>query len=184
MKTIAKAVVLDQLEAQVESHLQLVTRSFQNLNRDLLVQPAGNGGWSIAQCLEHLNSYGRYYLPAITKGIQQSANSPGSATFKSTWLGDYFTRMMQPGSSSRKLKAPKNHTPAPDLDARNVIAVFIEQQEMMLSLIRKARMSDLNKVRIPISISRWIRLKLGDVFQFLTAHNERHLSQAQRHLLP
>lgn len=182
MKAVAKNDLLDQLEMQVEAHLQQVTRSFQNLDTALLLRPAANGGWSIVQCLEHLNSYGRYYLPAIVQGMGKAIPAPDAVMFKSTWLGDYFTRMMQPGVSGKKYKAPKDHVPPRELDARQVIAVFIEQQEALLSLIRKARMTDINKIRIPISISRWIRLKLGDVFRFLIAHNGRHLQQAQRHL--
>ncbi|WP_315818041.1 DinB family protein [Paraflavitalea speifideaquila] len=32
----------------------------------MLQQPAA-GKWSVAQAIEHLNSYGRYYLPLMQK---------------------------------------------------------------------------------------------------------------------
>ncbi|MCB0619155.1 MAG: hypothetical protein KDC41_10725, partial [Saprospiraceae bacterium] len=65
------------------------------------------------------------------------------------------------------MKAFKGHIPERDLDAPAVIAEFIQQQETLLKLIRKARQVDLRAIRIPISLTSLIRLKLGDVFQFL-----------------
>lgn len=181
MKRISKTLLLDQLEARIELHLKTVISSFQNLNETELLKPAANGGWGIAQCLEHLNSYGRYYLPAIQKGIHASKDTV-APTFKSSWLGAYFTRLMEPGTKNKAMKSPKEHNPQPDLDAAKVIAEFIEQQELLLALVRRAAAKDIGKIRIPISIAQWIKLKLGDVFGFVVAHNERHIQQAKRNM--
>lgn len=48
--------------------------------------------------------------------------------------------------------------------------------------LRKAQATDINATRVPVSISKRIRLKLGDTFRFLIAHNERHILQAKKHL--
>lgn len=183
MKAVSKAQLLEQLEGRIERHLQAITGRLQNLDERTLLQPAANGGWSIAQCLEHLNSYARYYLPAIESGLSRARlDHPLTGTVKGTWLGAYFIRSMEPGSNTKKYKAPKDHTPVRGLDAVKVMSEFIAQQEHLLELIRKARQADLDAVRIPISISRWIKLRLGDVFQFLVAHDERHIQQALRQL--
>jgi hypothetical protein len=181
MKRISKTLLLDQLETRIEQHLKTVISSFQNRSEAELLKPAANGGWSIAQCLEHLNSYGRYYLPAIEKGIHTSKNT-AAPIFKSSWLGAYFTRLMEPGAKSKAMKSPKEHKPQPDLDAAKVIAEFIEQQELLLTLIRRAGAKDIGRIRISISIAQWIKLKLGDVFGFVVAHNERHIQQAMRNV--
>ena len=39
---------------------------------------------------------------------------------------------------------------------------------------------NISKTRTAISISKIIRLKLGDTFRFNVAHNERHLLQAEK----
>lgn len=181
MRKITKALLLDQLEARIEQHLKTVISSFQNQSEAELLKPAANGGWSIAQCLEHLNSYGRYYLPAIQKDIHASKDAI-APIFKSSWLGAYFTRLMEPGTKSKAMKSPKEHKPKPDLDTAKVIAEFIEQQELLLTLVRLAATKDIGKIRIPISIAQWIKLKLGDVFGFVVAHNERHIQQAMRNV--
>lgn len=181
MKPTGKAALLRQLESRVEQHLQTITSRIQNLDQEVLLKPAAGGGWSIAQCLEHLNSYGRYYLPEIEAGLAGAKpDATAAATFTSTWLGNYFTHMMEPGV--KKYKAPKDHRPAATLDATAVVATFIEQQELLLQYLRRSEQVNLDKIRVPVSIARWIRLKLGDVFRFLIAHNERHIQQALRHL--
>ena len=182
MAGINQQTLLDSLEEQVERHLQEAVRVFQNLPESTLLRPAPDGGWSIAQCLDHLNSYGHYYLPQLEKGLAQSTSAGG--TFKSTWLGSYFTQMMNPQTGTRKYKAFKDYTPERALDAPAVVAEFIRQQEVLLRYFARARTADLNAVWIPVSIFRWVKLKLGDVLQFLIAHNERHLQQALRHLRP
>lgn len=180
MRGVYKKTLLSQLEESVESHLAYTISDMQNRTVGELLKPSITGGWSAAQCLEHLNSYGRFYLPELKKALSKS-KEVDQLEFKSTWLGAYFKEMMDPKSSKRKYKAFKSHIPSPDLEPFKVIAEFILQQEELLTYLRSAEQKDLN-VRIPISITRFIRLKMGDVFQFLIAHNERHLKQAKRNL--
>lgn len=187
--------LLETLHQQTETILQKAIAEWQMLPPDALarVSDSGPGGaWSAAQCLEHLNIYGRYYLPAIEKAIEEakrknSRRSHGSLTraqeFRPGWLGDYFTKLMRPkadGQLKSKMKAPKNAVPSSNPDPRAMLAEFIDQQEKLLQLLAAAGDVNLNQIRVPISIAPWIRLKLGDTFLFLVAHLERHVLQAER----
>lgn len=91
--------------------------------------------------------------------------------------------MMNPQTGKKRYKAFKEYIPPAALDAHAVVAEFINQQETLLALIEQSRNVDLNKVKIPVSIARFIRLRLGDVFQFIIAHDERHLQQAGRNII-
>ncbi|WP_128546501.1 DinB family protein [Larkinella soli] len=159
---------------------ELAPLSDADLNR----RPSPDG-WSIAQCLEHLNSYGDYYLPrleeALRKGVERQISF--HPEFRSGRLGHYFAESMRPnadGSIGLKMKAFKNHRPAPELDARAVLASFLNQQQQLLDLLRRAGQTDMSRLRIPISIARWVRISAGDTFRFLIAHEQRHLVQARR----
>jgi DinB superfamily len=177
-------VLLDNLYQKTESFLENAIREWQLLPAEQFNRQPAPNAWSAAQCLEHLNVYGRYYLPELKKAIGKAAKQP-TATYKSGWLGDYFYRLMLPnteGGLKSKMKAPKNAIPPVQLNAAAVIAEFIEQQEQLLQLIEQARAVNIGSVRIPISLTKWIRLKLGDTFLFVTAHNERHILQASRAL--
>ena len=182
MRNIEQKELINALEQQVENHLQDAVKIFQNLNEKKLLQPGENGGWSIAQCLWHLNSYGDFYLPEIKKALEVSPGINTNNTFKGSWLGNYFTKMMDPETGKKKYKAFKSHVPGINLNPHEVVAEFIKQQETLLLYLHVAKEKNLDKIKLPISISRFIKLKLGDVFQFLIAHDERHILQAKNNL--
>ena len=182
MKSVDKNQFLKNLEHVVEKHLSEAIALFQNQNEALLNKPSASGGWSISQCLDHLNSYGNYYIPLINKKLA-SAQEETNGVFSETWLGSYFATMMEPGSGQKKYKAHKKHVPASDLNALQTVSEFIAQQETMLLSLRQAQNKNINDGKIPVSIARIVRMNIGDAFRFLVTHNERHMQQAKRNLV-
>lgn len=170
---------LSNLEASVDKSIETVIEQFQNRSETELLQQPEPNTWCIAQCLWHLNSYALYYNPAIEKAIAHA--EPATEFVKPGVLGNYFTRMMQPGKG--KYKAFGKHTPPANLNAHETVAAFIQHQETFLTLLRKASHANLNQTKVPISIGKVIRLQLGDVLNFCTAHDQRHIEQALRVLM-
>jgi hypothetical protein len=58
------------------------------------------------------------------------------------------------------------------------LQTFTDGQQLLLQIIKEASNVNLRRVRIPISISKIIRLRLGDALLFVVYHNERHVQQA------
>jgi hypothetical protein len=117
--------------------------------------------------------------------LSRSAKRESSTQFSSGWLGNYFTKLMMPGTDgkpSTKMNSPKDHAPKTIIESRLVISEFIDQQEKLLALLNTAKKFDLNTVKVGISIAPIIKLKLGDVFRFVIAHQVRHILQAERAL--
>lgn len=56
---------------------------------------------------------------------------------------------------------------------------FVEQQAQLLDFLQQAHNVDLIKTKTKISISRFIKLRLGDTLQFVVFHNQRHIYQAK-----
>ena len=177
MTLISSQALLNYLEQTTERHIQKAIEDYQNMDAARLLKPARNGGWSIAQCLDHLNGYGRYYYPLIQQKLNEYTKT--GETYTGSWLGNYFVKMMDPDTGKRKMKAFKNHLPASNLDAHEVVSEFIRQQEHLLRLIYTSRKRDLNRIKIPISLTKFIKLNLGDTLRFIVAHNERHMRQAE-----
>ncbi|CCH53241.1 hypothetical protein BN8_02320 [Fibrisoma limi BUZ 3] len=177
--------LLRQLADDVETIRQTAENEFGSLSATELLQRPGPAKWSIAECLEHLNTYSRYYLPLIELAIQHGEQRQlvATFTFSSSWLGDYFVRMMQPpaeGKTGSRYKAAKRHLPAPTLNPEAVWIEFIQQQARLGDLLQQAQHVHIGRLKIAISLSRWIRLSLGDVLRFVVVHEQRHLLQAQR----
>lgn len=183
MHTYQTSDFIADLQFQTESLLSKVIAEWQILPKEkMLTAPAPNG-WSAVQCLEHLNTYGRYYLPAIEKGME-TAKAKGyltKSTYKPGWLGNYFTQLMKPkaeGKKMKKMKAAGKHVPAAILNSHVVVAEFIDQLEQLYKLLEEAKNINLEKTKVAISIATFIKLQLGDVFSFLIAHIDRHMVQA------
>jgi hypothetical protein len=187
MPTYSSQALLRQLHQQTEQFIDLAISEWQMIPHTQFARKPAPEKWSANECLQHLNTYGRYYLPEIENAILKAkANNLGpSSTFQTGWLGHYFTEMMLPttnGKPAKKMKAPKNARPTKIVESHLVISEFIDQQEKLLQLIDEAATVNLNKIRIPISIAKMIKLKLGDTLNFLIAHQNRHVLQAQRAL--
>lgn len=156
--------------------------------KNLLNQPdkklnfrSSEKSWSILECFEHLNMYGKFYIPEISKRIINSNTKPAEI-FSSGILGNYFAKSMLPKENLNKMKTFKSMNPIhSDLD-KIVLNEFISQQKQMINLLNDAENVDLNKVKTSISISNLIKLKLGDTFRFVIYHNLRHIEQAKRNL--
>jgi hypothetical protein len=140
--------------------------------------------WSVVQVLEHMNAYGRYYLPAIDKALAFKSDEP-SVWFNSGFLGDYFTKSMKPTNVyeiKNKMKTMKAYSFPNSLNVEQVLNEFMSQQDRLIQLMELARTRNLNTVRVPITITKLIKLKLGDIFRFLVAHEQRHMIQARNTL--
>jgi hypothetical protein len=153
---------------------------------NLLLQP-GPGKWSAVQCLEHLNTYGRHYLPALDQVIKKAEKegSRSHPSFKSSWLGAYFTRLMQPGDDGQlrsTMKSPRDHVPVEAPDVITVFREFQEQQVYMENLLQRAANIDIARYKVPTSLSRFITLSVGETFGFMVAHIQRHVLQAENAL--
>jgi hypothetical protein len=145
------------------------------------------GRWSGAQIIEHLNSYYRFYLPVISVALEhgKSKHIAYKSLYKSGFLGNYFTKMMKPdknGKIGNKMNAPKDHTPSQQLNIENVIHEFTTEQAKLLGYLNDAMSTDIGELKVPISISKHIKLKLGDTLRFLIAHQQRHFIQLQNTL--
>ena len=146
---------------------------------EILRRRSGPTSWNVLECLEHLNLYGNFYLPEIERSIKNSVTK-GSPDFKSGYLGSYFAKSMLPKEKLNKMKTFKDKNPLNTKLDKTVIDNFIAQQIKLIELLNQSRKVNLNKVKIKTSIASFLRLKLGDTFQFLLNHIIRHLNQTQR----
>jgi hypothetical protein len=140
--------------------------------------------WSVVQVLEHMNAYGRYYIPAIDRAIAIKSGEP-LAFFTPGPFGNYFVKSMKPTNVyeiKNKMKTMKAYSFQNSLNVEQVLQEFLSQQDRLIQLMELSKTRDLNSIRIPITVSKMIKLKLGDVFRFLVAHEQRHMIQARNTL--
>lgn len=177
MKIAAEKLITDLIESTRENLNQV--EKFKEYSDEALNYKEDASSWSVLECIEHLNLYGDYYLPEMEKNIADSKHK-ASTIFKSGILGNYFANQMLPKEGMKKMQAPKDKNPMGSQLEKSVIDRFEKQQHKTLELLDKARHVSLTKTKTAISISKLIKLRLGDTFRFVIYHNQRHLAQANK----
>lgn len=178
---ISASALLNELKERTSQHLEYVQTLTLKTEEELNFRASADS-WSTLECLEHLNRYGNFYIPEINRNISSAGKSTQSY-FKPGILGNYFAKSMLPKEKPNKMKTLKTMNPIQSQLNKDVIDTFIKQQEKMLELLEKAQDIDLEKTKTSISISKLIKLKLGDTFRFVIYHNERHIEQIKRILM-
>lgn len=177
MEIASKALLKDLLESSQEYKAK--AEQFKILPLETLNWKTSPENWSILECLEHLNRYSDFYIPEIEKQLKASRYQP-SEKFKSGWLGNYFANTMLPKEKLNKMKTFSSMNPIGSSLDKAVLAKFIAQQQDLIQLLKLASQADLSKTKTAISISKWIKLRLGDTFRVVVYHNQRHIVQAER----
>jgi len=159
--------------------------SFKELSEKELNAKKDPAQWSILECLEHLNLYGDFYLPEMEKQLLRGENINKDAVFKSGIIGNYFANLMKVDNGKmKKMKSPKDKDPANSKLSVLVIDRFLKQADKLKQLLNLGRTVDLSKTKVSISLTKLIKLRLGDTFRFYVYHIERHLLQAQKNVKP
>lgn len=177
MKIATQQLIEDLIERT--ENLISRTKAFKKLPLEKLNHKTNPEKWSVLECIAHLNLYGDYYNPEIRKSIKTSSTKPAKL-YKAGFLGNYFTNSMLPKTKLIKMKTFKDKNPVGSKLGLEVIQKFIAQQKEFIELLTLSNKVNISKTRTAISISKILKLKLGDTFRFNAAHNERHIQQAEK----
>lgn len=139
--------------------------------------------WNIVEVFSHLNEYAKYYHPAIEQRIELTRFKEPTDNFVSSPLGRSAWKSMKLGKVNnvkRKFRAQKSYNPTltPEIIDEHGIEHFERDQKDLLRIIDRVKTINVRKAKVAISISKLIRLRLGDALLFVVYHNERHVQQA------
>lgn len=174
--------LLGELFDYVQSHLDF-TEYLKTIPDNVLQRKPSLDSWSTLECLEHLNLYGAFYIPEISKRIAVSKTT-ADPIFRSGYLGNKFALDMLPREGIRTMKTFKSKNPIHSkLIKEKVINTFTEQQKQLLVLLKQAKEKNLTKIKTATTLP-FLKLRLGDTLRVVIYHNERHIAQAKKVLGP
>lgn len=184
---IKKTRVSELLKKMSDMTTQLtedVNKNFSNLTPEQLFWKPNERSWSIAQCLAHLNAYYSFYLPVFKERIKNTRFRTPGEYFVSSPLGTATILSVKLGklkNVKRRLKAAKDYNPLVNasLKTENAVQDFLNYQDDMLKVISESRFINVRKAKCSLAVTTVVKLRLGDAFQFVVYHNERHVEQAK-----
>ena len=164
------------------NNLELIRKKISFLNEDQKSWKINQSSWNINEIFAHMNDYAKFYHSTFLERIEKTRFREPNSIFMSSPLGRSAWKSMKLGNAKnvkRKFKSPKANNPSLDISllTGNEVSDFEKGQVELLSIIEKATTVNLRKVKVPISISKLIRFRLGDALMFVVFHNERHIQQ-------
>ena len=182
MKVFNANTLLNELKEITTLNHDFVNNKLTHFSESQLNWRPNSMSWNCLEVLAHLNEYATFYNQAISERIAKTKFTEPKETFVSSPLGRSAWRSMKLGNArniKRKFKAPKSYNPTlhPELVSENEVGLFLTNQTELITILDEAKKVNLRKVKVPISISKIVRLRLGDALMFVIYHNERHIEQ-------
>jgi DinB superfamily len=175
--------LIDNLEGITIDNISIVEKKIRPLSEDQQNWKPNPSTWSLNEIFAHLNSYARFYHQAFETAIDSTKFKSPTKNFLSSPLGKAAWNSMKLGRAKnvkRKFKSPRSYNPSfsSEILVGKDWKDFIQHQNKLLDLFSKAKLVNIKRTKIPLSISKIIKFRLGDAFNFVVYHNERHVQQA------
>jgi hypothetical protein len=171
--------VLESLKKDIDDIKERV-KDFLHLNEFQLNWKESEKKWSIGQCFSHLNLASKYYLDKFDHQYPEASKN-GTHDFKSGRIGGYLIRFVM--DPTKRTKSPLVFAPSKEHLTQNVIKNFNDFQQRWENVMAKSHDLDLINNKIQSPLSRFVKLRLGDVFLLNLKHEIRHLKQARNILI-
>ena len=167
---------LRQFEEVGKQYEELITSNLSRLN-----EKPPTGGWSMAECVEHVNTIARELVGPLRNTIHQAkaAGKLSDRAHRPGFLGKYMTRSMEP-PVKKKMKTQKIYVPKSEVSTATLLEEYKDIHNSFMQLIREADGVDISKVKMASPAWKMLKLNLGDWFFFSASHERRHLWQAQQ----
>ena len=137
--------------------------------------------WSVGECLEHLVVTAEEFYQQMRPALERhprGEGAPVSETWRPTLAGRLILRALDP-VARRRVRTPQLFAPSP-VPRPALLESFLASQNELVGMMREADGLDLTRIRLHSPAGVCIRLHLGDAFEMLICHAERHLAQAER----
>ena len=175
--------LIQELRKITQQNLDNLKSRFNQLNDEQLKWRPMESSWNITEIFAHLNQYANYYHKTFKSKIAKTKYKKQTENFISSPLGRSAWKSMKLGNANnvkRKFKTQRAYNPKLDasLVSENDLNLLETNLVELQNIIESSENVNIRRVKIPISISKIIRLRLGDALLFVVYHNQRHMQQA------
>lgn len=181
--TTERATTLDEVEAQFKAIALRAQALAESAGDELCATAPAPGSWSAAACLQHLNILADNYFP-IWQQVIASAG-PRRAALNAPYHLDFFGRLLswilEPPPRVRT-RTPVRFEPGMCGEFAPVLDGFLERQQRIIATLHRCRGRAIDHVRMSSLLDSRIQYSIWSSFVINTAHQRRHLWQAEQAL--
>lgn len=170
---------------QIETELQAATDRARGLvdnapARLFTVRPAPTQ-WSAAECLAHLSISSQMFLPVLRNALDDARNRhlTGGGTPRMDVLGRILRWFLEPPVRTR-VKTTTAFVPKSTRAKSEALAEFISLQRQLVDLLHASSDLPIGRIKIVSPFDKRVRYNVYSAFLIVTAHQRRHLWQAEQ----
>jgi hypothetical protein len=139
--------------------------------------------WAVAECVAHLNLTTRAYLPLLDAAIGAAPPHPGGP-YRPAFAGRAIALLAGPLPRIGRRRIGRARTPAAfvpggELPRDDVLAEFAQGQAALRADVAASRGRAIDRPRFESPFAAGIRYDAYSALVILTAHEHRHLDQAE-----
>jgi hypothetical protein len=146
------------------------------LSADDLSSRPPQGGWCVVECIQHLVATSDAFLPRMTTAL--SAAPRQSNEYGTTVIGRLLAWFLEPPYRMRFRVVPEL-APMP-IAPSDLLSSFAASQDHVRDFLRACRGLAIDQVQVASPVDSRIKYNLWDALRVLTAHQRRHLWQAEQ----
>lgn len=152
-----------------------------DLTEEKFNQKPASGGWSVGECLQHINITAEQYIPRIDICINIAREKKlfTDEKFKARFIQNKLISSLEP-PYKRKIKTFKAFEPASELEMHATFDSFKKFNDQIINFVNESNGINLRKAVLVSPVSKLVRLKLGEAYLLLATHTRRHLWQAEQ----
>ena len=138
-------------------------------------------GWGIAQCIDHLAIMNAVYCQPIRAAVDAARDKgiTGGGPIAPSFFGRKFIESQEP-PVKRKTWAPAKARPVSTGSRNEIMAAYYASHETIRGLARDCATIDVNRATFQNPFLPLVRVRVGTGLRILTAHERRHLWQAEQ----
>ena len=173
------------LESQLEKSNQIknhIVSSASKLSSEEYNWKSHPKKWSVQEVIKHLSLVYDKYLDNFEKAIESAPDFHSDERTKTqrTIMGRLSIYSMKPKGNKRSFKMKTFDFFTPLVENENIdstISEFLDKKEKFNTLLKRARLKNLKNIKMPTSLGEKMKFYVPECFEFIIAHEERHLIQ-------
>ena len=139
-------------------------------------------GWSIGECIVHLNTIGKAYAPAFARALEDAPS--GEGPFRYGFVSRRFIEAVRPGSrplpTGGPMKPPPTEGTRSAIDKARALDGLDRTTDALVAAVESAAGKDLAATKVTSPFLKFMRLPVGAFLEAMSLHALRHTGQAER----
>jgi hypothetical protein len=180
---IDQASQLTDIQRQLDGALDRARRLADRVTDARWTTAPPGGGWSMSQCVMHLDLTGRQFLPLLREAMAGARRDrPASASpYRLDFWGWLLARMLEP-PYRMKTKTMAWATPAAAAPRHAVLETLTASHAELAGLVSQSNGLPIDTVKIvsPFDPNGRLRYSVYSALRIIPTHERRHLWQAEQ----